>query len=110
MKNTTKSVSTPGVKDPPLSGQAAACHSSTLSEKLKSDKYSAEELLQVGLILFNRLCREMLSGDAMSLAFFAARRDLEKSTIEPEKVQYMLQKYAELAESARKSNFMSGMF
>ena len=110
MESTKKSVGIQEVKEPLLSVQAAACHSLTLPEVLKSGQYSAEELLQVGLVIFNRLCREMMSGDAMYLAFSAAKEDLKRTTLDPDKVDYMVLKYAELADKARKSNPMTSMF
>jgi hypothetical protein len=67
-------------------------------------------MLQVGLVLFDCLCKEVMSRDLLFLAFSQAKDTLEKTTIDKKKIDLILKKYAELAEKERRTNPLHTMF
>jgi hypothetical protein len=79
------------------------------SEKKNSNNCTIEDLLKVGLVLFDLLSKETLSPDVLALTFLQAQNVLGKS-MDNNKVEFILKKYAKLAEKQRSSNPISSMF
>jgi len=88
----------------PPSGQGVVCPSPIQSEGQKLNNYSPEEVLQVGLILFDSLCREVGSSDLLYLAFSSAKDRLEKTSLDKKKMNELFRRYVVLAEASRNRN------
>jgi hypothetical protein len=84
------------------SGQGVACPLPIPLEGTKLNDYSPEEVLQVGLIIMDSLCREMCSSDLLYLAFSSAKDRLEKTTMDREKMECLFNKFVAMADAARK--------
>jgi hypothetical protein len=88
------------------SGRDVVCPSATPSEGQKLNNYSPEEVLQVGLILFDSLCQEIGSSDKLYLAFSFAKDRLEKTSLDKKKINELFRRYVVLAETSRNRNPM----
>ena len=104
MGSLMKSLDIPEVSPCQPLGQGVACPLGIQSEGQKLNDYSPEEVLQVGLILFDSLCREVGSSDKMYLAFSAAKDRLEKTSMDKKKMEDLFRKYVVLAETSRRRN------
>ena len=90
--------------------QDVACPCSTETEKQKLNNCTVEEMLKVGLVLLDCICKETLSQDLLFLAFSAARDRLERTELDKDKLDYILIKFAQLADRERKTNPLHTMF
>jgi hypothetical protein len=86
----------------PPSERGVACPSPIQPEGTKLNNYSPEEVLQVGLIIMDSLCREMCSSDMLYLAFSSAKDRLEKTSMDKDKVKSLFNRYVSMADAARK--------
>ena len=106
MGSLMKSLNTREVSSCPPSEQGVACPSVIPSEGQKLNNYSPEEVLQVGLILFDSLCQEIGSSDKLYLAFSFAKDRLEKTSLDKKKINELFRRYVVLAEASRNRNPM----
>lgn len=104
MESLTKSLGVQEVTSCQPSEQGVAWPLGTRSEGQKLNGYSPEEVLQVGLILFDSLCREVGSSDLLYLAFSAAKDRLEKTPMDKKKMEDLFRRYIVLAETSRNRN------
>ena len=82
----------------------------TQIEKETLKDQEIRELFQVGLVLFTSLCNNVMSPDVMYLSFMAARAHLKGLDIDESRLEFLIEKYAELAETSRVSNPMTKIF
>lgn len=99
MDNTPTSVGKREQNSVQPSERAVAPHSIQIGEQ----SYSRDEALEVALVLLEHLCHQMLSPDAMSIAFITARNRMPEH-------EELIQALYERANQIRKGNTLSGMF
>ena len=99
MVNSNTSVDKRGRSSVQPSEQAVVAHSIRIGEQ----SFNKDDALEVALMLLKHMSHQMLSPDAMSLAFMGAKREM------PEHTELIIALHGRACQ-IRKGNKLSGMF